>query len=426
MNGQKMGENTHRDALTLLFKREYLRALDILERLEESSATLNDRAVALHQVCRDGEALALLDKALNIEPDYVPAVLNRRYMGLAIDAAPAPPRFRVVEDWGPPQCPVPAVSVVIPTYDRPEHLEESVRSVIDQTYKNFELVVVSDGGPQEAQNILRNLGADRIRYVSIEHGGISAALNAGVAHSRGRYIAYLDDDDVYFPNHLETLAGYLDSHPDAKFAYSISKRHIFRPKGDSWETHDITSATEPYNRELLRESNYIQTTGGIIHRRELMEEVGGFNERIIGCQDWEWYLRVSEKHDLHFINCVTLEHRVKDRPGTQLSADRRIMRRNNITVRYMYRLLLVASDAPGKFGYRRMSGKLKRFLAQWPDLIDVLDLNELATRKPYAFFLRLGRDLSAMGDFRRARAAYVAAFTIAPWELKSLGGIIRP
>lgn len=422
-----MDKAHHKEAINLLRDSRYREALDVLDRLDRTPDTLNDRAVAMHQSGDTEEALELLDATLDMEPGHIPAMLNRRYMGYALDSAYKPPQHRVIEDRGEPKVSDPDVSVIIPTYDRPDYLEETVTSVLSQTYKKFELIVVNDGGPDKAAEILNKIGSDRIRYIKIEHGGISAALNAGVAHSRGQYIAYLDDDDIYYPDHLETLAGYLDDRPEAQFAYTLSWRCVQRQGANGWETVEKKLANNrPYDREKLKSMNLIQTTGSVMHRRELAEAVGGFNEKIIGSQDWEWYLRVSERFPLHFIGRATLEHRIREQPGAQLSADRRVMRRNNITVRYMHRLLTLTSDVPGSGGYPRALKALEEMFGKWPDLLDVLDVNELARRKPYACLFRMGKDLSLMNEKDKARAAFYKAFQIAPWEIRIYWKLIFP
>lgn len=414
-------------ATELLNNGDYNDALDVLSQLDQSPDVLNDRAVALHQLGRTREAVDTLNEAVNADPGNVPAILNRRYMKLAREAARQSPVRDVLFDSGPLEKSEFDVSVIIPTYDRPDFLHETVKSVLDQTFTDFELIIVNDGGPDKAAEIVKNTGSEKVRYIRIEHGGISAALNAGVRHAVGKYIAYLDDDDAYLPKHLETLAGYLDSHPEAKFAYTFSYRTIQHEINGEWKTVEKHLVNVyPYDRDKLVSSNLIQTTGSIMHRRELVEEIGGFNENIIGSQDWEWYLRVSEKYPLHYIEIPTVDHYIRAQPGSQVSGNPSVMRTNNITVRYMHKLLVLTSDVPGRRGYQRALKCIGKLFEKWPETIDILDVKELANRKPYACLFRLGKDLSIMGEKEKARAAFLEALKIAPWEIKVYPKLVFP
>ena len=441
----KKGHETdllHNNALELIFQGEYEKALEILEDLEPTPEILNDRAVALHQLGRTVEALPLLKKAVKSDSPHAAAILNRMYMELAYKATPKPSEHRVVEDWGPPPGPAPTVSVVIPTYDRPDYIEEAVRSILNQTFKDIELIVVCDGGPPTAEGILRGMGSDRIRYIRIEHGGISTGLNAGITAARGRYVAYLDDDDIYYPDHIETLVKFFESNPEEKFAYTLSWECLQVMSDEGWKTiHRKLFYPKPFDRKTLLKGNCVLTTGSIMHHRDLVDEIGGFNEGIIGCQDWEFYLRVFDKYSLNFIDKVTLEHYVRKRKDAQLTSNRPVMRQNTVVVYYLNHQAIITSDVPGRDNYGRAMKSLGKLLFKMPDLsidlipdgrdlfsfgfmrapnliIDLLDLKELASLKPYAFFYRLGKDLAQLGDKRMARAAFFEGIKLAPWEFK--------
>src|SRR3990172_3472094 len=172
---------SHLEACWLLLAGRYDEALQIIGQLPETPETLNDLAVTLHQLGRTEDGLVHLDKALGMQAAFFPAMMNENYMSLAREAALQPPSFRVLEDSGPPVGKAPAISVIIPTYDRPQCLPEAVKSILGQTCQDFEIIVVSDGGPEQAGEIMRRLGTGRMRCLRIEHSGISGALNAGLA-----------------------------------------------------------------------------------------------------------------------------------------------------------------------------------------------------------------------------------------------------
>jgi len=398
INSTRNGVPAHTEALKNVHKGNYGRALEELETLPESADVLNDRAVCLHQLGRSREALPLLDEALRQNPQHGAAMLNRKYMKLAINARPAPSRHKVVEDWGPPSTSSPKVSVIIPTYDRPDFLREAVESVLGQTFRDFELVVVNDGGPEVSEKILNEIADERIRYVKIEHAGISSALNAGIAHARGSLLGYLDDDDVYYPEHLETLVNYMENNPQARMAYTLSHRSVQVETENGWKTESQTVFhPEPFDFERLREGNCIQTTGSIMHRRKVIDELHGFNENIIGCQDWDFHLRVNSKYPIHFIDSVTMDHRVRKKRNSQLTLNHMVMRKNHNIVLFLHGIVNVTSFNPRRVRY----SKALSALGIHPN---VCHMNEVST----------------------SREAFLESFRLAPWEYKIYPKIFSP
>jgi len=116
----------------------------------------------------------------------------------------------------------PLVTVIIPSFNRPNMLKEALMSVLSQSYQNYEIIVINDGGI-DVKDIIASIDTDRnIIYLQHEENrGLPAARNTGIRAAGGKYIAYLDDDDIYYPNHLETLVKHLEGN-DFKVAYTDS------------------------------------------------------------------------------------------------------------------------------------------------------------------------------------------------------------
>ena len=113
--------------------------------------------------------------------------------------------------------PKPFFSVVIPTYNRAKSIEEAVRSVLDQTFRDFELIVIDDGSTDNTGEILKPIAEEdkRLNYVYQENAERSAARNHGIELSEGEYICFLDSDDIYLPEHLEKFHKTIESHDKA-------------------------------------------------------------------------------------------------------------------------------------------------------------------------------------------------------------------
>lgn len=124
---------------------------------------------------------------------------------------------------------MPTISVIIPTHNRARLLVEAIQSVLDQTYADFEVLVVDDGSTDDTADVVRGLTDPRIRYLYQDHGERSMARNRGMAEARGAYIAFLDDDDLYLPHHLQSSLEFLNAHPEVDLVYGGVQ--IMNPEG---------------------------------------------------------------------------------------------------------------------------------------------------------------------------------------------------
>ena len=204
------------------------------------------------------------------------------------------------------------VSIIIPTCDRPGFLKEALQSVLSQTYKNFEIIVINDGGEDVSEDINSLENSGKIIYLRHEdRRGPSAARNTGLKAARGKYIAYLDDDDIYYPNHLETLVVFLERN-NYKVAYTDSYQVFQTWITDRYVTTDkkITYSYD-FDRQKFLISNYIHIIN-IVHRREILDEIGLFDEGLETHEDWDMCIRLSQKYDFYHIKAVTAEFRTRD------------------------------------------------------------------------------------------------------------------
>lgn len=117
----------------------------------------------------------------------------------------------------------PLFSVVIPAYNAGKFIRLTIESILLQTVQDFEIVVVNDGSTDETLEILQSVADPRLRVITRENGGECVARNHGLREARGKYIAFLDSDDVWLPNHLEQALGFLEKHPDIVWFSSTMK-----------------------------------------------------------------------------------------------------------------------------------------------------------------------------------------------------------
>lgn len=201
------------------------------------------------------------------------------------------------------------VSVIMGTYNRTREIRESIQSVLDQTFPDFELLVVNDGGTDEVEHVVRSFRSPKIRYCKLDRNrGHAAALNEGIRRSRGKRIAYLDDDDVYYPDHLETLVQAIRS-SGKKFVYSNTRFVRGDVEGGRFAPKkEMYCWNVKHDRNRLIRDNYISNLG-VIHEKGIFSDIGLFSEDLNAVMDWEFWLRASLKYPFHHLDRTTGEYR---------------------------------------------------------------------------------------------------------------------
>jgi len=215
----------------------------------------------------------------------------------------------------------PLVSVIVRTMNRPFFLEECLSSLCAQTFKDFEVVVINDGGVT-IDNIIEKYSR-RIHIQYKQHPsnkGRSAALNTGLKSARGKYVAYLDDDDRIFADHLEILVNEIET-GEFRVVYSNSFEVRQEPVNDAYKTvgKRVVYSVD-YDRDLLRKTNYIPILN-LMHHRDCVDRVGLFDENLTVLEDWDYWIRLSEHYDFKHIPRVTAEYRMRNDHSNATAAE---------------------------------------------------------------------------------------------------------
>ncbi|MFN3531871.1 MAG: glycosyltransferase family 2 protein [Candidatus Brocadia sp.] len=183
------------------------------------------------------------------------------------------------------------VSVILPTYNCAPFLPDSLGSVLSQAYDFYEIIVVDDGSTDNTKEVLKPF-MQRIKYIHLEQNrGLPNARNIGIQSAQGKYIAFLDADDLWLPEKLQTDVNYFDQHPEVSMLYS---RHInIDEKGYALggERKKRLPSGNIFIR-LFSEQNFI-IASSVVVRKEVFEAAGLFDEQLINCQDWDMWLRIT-------------------------------------------------------------------------------------------------------------------------------------
>jgi glycosyltransferase involved in cell wall biosynthesis len=194
-------------------------------------------------------------------------------------------------------------SVVIPTYNRATLIGQAIASVREQTYPHWEIIVVDDGSTDNTESVVRAFADRRITYVKQENKERGAARNAGVAHSIGDIVTFLDSDDSFLPEHLSVAAEAFSEHPD--FSVFCTSYEI---RGER-KTRKVIHYGK-MNAHLIT-ANPLSCHGVFLRREVLMQDRFHEERELAGVEDWELWLRIASRHAIHStprITCWMREH----------------------------------------------------------------------------------------------------------------------
>jgi glycosyltransferase involved in cell wall biosynthesis len=201
----------------------------------------------------------------------------------------------------------PLVSIIVPTHNRAHLIGDTIRSVISQNYRHWELIIVDDGSTDETEQVVKKFSENRIRYFFIEHtGNLGRVRNKGIAQAAGNYIALLDSDDLWLPHKLEYQLSFFTQYSQACFVFG---------QGEQFgEGATPTPQLERYFagkvfHPFLFESRFILYVPTLLFKKEVFHHLKAFDESLIKCTDIDFFLRLAFRFEGVFSHEVVVRIR---------------------------------------------------------------------------------------------------------------------
>lgn len=269
------------------------------------------------------------------------------------------------------------VSVIIPAYNGEKFISETIQSIIAQDYHPIECIVVDDGSTDGTANIVKSFNS--VRYVNKKNSGVASARNTGMKIAQGKYIAFLDHDDVFLPKKIINQVEYMKANPDCVVCHTNvamidgSGRRI--EEGHIGQKPDVQLPSGKVLRELFN-ANFIAICTTLC-RKDVLIKAGGFDESLKLVDDYELWLRMALYGDFGYIKEISTHYRWHD---TNASQD----------------------------DFRMAEGRLRArtvFLKKHPEARQILGkkwVKDIMTRRALDF----GYGFSKNGEGRKARAIY--------------------
>ncbi|MEJ2647041.1 MAG: glycosyltransferase [Sedimentisphaerales bacterium] len=238
----------------------------------------------------------------------------------------------------------PLVSVLIPTFNRPRYFCQALRSVLNQSYARLQVIVVNDGGT-DVSDTVKSFYDPRVIYINRkENRGKAFSLNEALEKSEGKYIAYLDDDDIFYPNHVEILVDNLENRTDCKVAYSDLYKAFCKVSQDGSRQvlSKVVEVSRDFDRFFMLLFNHVLHVS-MMHRRDLLEKTGLYNEQLDVLIDWDMTRRLAFFTDFHHVYEITGQyyHPMGD-------CDRISVRQRKDKQNYLKNVLAIRTTRPAK------------------------------------------------------------------------------
>jgi glycosyltransferase involved in cell wall biosynthesis len=183
----------------------------------------------------------------------------------------------------------PVVSIIIPAYNAHLYIGATLESAINQTFRSFEIIVVDDGSTDDTKSIAQNFCDRGVTVISQSNAGPAAARNRALSIARGEYVALLDADDLWEPDYLQTMVGFLNSHPEVSIAFSDSL-FFGKSKFSGRRFQEVYPPCTPITfAKVAAQISHICVAATI--RREIFDRIGPFDDRLRAIDDFDLWLR---------------------------------------------------------------------------------------------------------------------------------------
>jgi len=246
------------------------------------------------------------------------------------------------------------ISVIVLTWNRVQLLQETLSSILNQTYQDLEILVIDNESIDGTEEYVKSLADNHIRYFRNANGGnLSVNRNFGIAHANGEYISFCDDDDLWEPNKLESQLQALNKFPEYKMVSTngiyFSEKGIFGCLIKKREDGEITL------NDLLSGKNDVFLSSVLIDR-EIFSNIGLFNENpeIFTIEDYELWVRIAKNYRIYFINDCLIKYRVHESMSSHKDTRKTVLKEKKMF------LNLYGNDILGEEQYNKICKNLEK------------------------------------------------------------------
>ena len=219
---------------------------------------------------------------------------------------------------------MPEITVAILTYNRVKYLTPAIESVLKQTFTDFELLILDNSSTDNTESLVKSFSDQRIRYIKHPPVSPGVARNIGLENAKGKYVGYLDDDDIWLPEKLASQLAAFQSSPETT-ALVYGGYIKFDDTGREFGTHNA-DLNGKILKQLLWSDPFTGSASNPLMRTDVMRSLGGYDPACLTSEDWEFYLRLADKYEIQSVPQIVLKirHHTGARLGDPLDASRSV------------------------------------------------------------------------------------------------------
>ncbi len=204
----------------------------------------------------------------------------------------------------------PFFSVIIPLYNKENYLKNTLNCVFNQTFVDFEVIVVNDGSTDNSIKVVEEYKDERLIVIHQKNQGVSVARNTGMAHANANYLCFLDADDTWKTNHLQVFYDTIAKFPEAKMYCGRYVTQISKNTFINNNFIDIEENYEGYVTDFFKSSliNRVALTSAVCIHKDIFTEIGGFDPALKSDQDLDYWIKIALKHKIAITASTTLTY----------------------------------------------------------------------------------------------------------------------
>lgn len=280
---------------------------------------------------------------------------------------------------------MPTISVIVPAYNASSTILQTIASVQQQSFSDFELIVINDGSTDKTLELLSTIKDSRLKIFSYENEGLSVARNRGISRATGEFIAFLDADDLWTPDKLQLQLEALQQHPEAGVVYSWS---LFMDEQGEFFHGDEPLFFEGNVYPHLLVKNFMASGSNPLIRKQAIESVGEFEPSVSGAADWDYWLRLAARWPFVVVTKPQIYYRqssssmsskvefmedcqikVLERAVQSAPPEFRSLKNQSLAYIYQYSIQLCLTRIPGIEGANQAAQKLIKSIRVYPQIL---------------------------------------------------------
>jgi len=290
-------------------------------------------------------------------------------------------------------------SVIIPVYNKEKYIVDTVYSVLNQSYKLYEVILIDDGSSDNTLNVLSTINDKKVRIYHKENGGVSSARNFGISNARYEYIAFLDGDDTWKPDFLLEIYNSISKYPNECFFatnYNILRNAEYVKRLLPPDLPDISLIPNYFS---LARNYYLICSSAVVIKKQLLEDIGGFNEEINYGEDIDMWIRIMSQKQFVYNTKELATYNMGSLNSTVSNTNRKLSK----TLAYHLNLSDYNSESERKFKIFQYNRSLYFYIlsGQYKNFLYLISLKP--TRYIFGFFLFF---LGTLSDIFFKKASY--------------------